>query len=151
MGEIEVVVEVGALGVEIRVGGVADPQIEIAGGCAAAAGFALAGDADAFSGDDTGGDADLERVGVDLAGARVGHLQRDGADVAIHDFLQCDEDVALHVVALALAGGGGALAAFRESVAAATAEELLEKVAESGAAEVELAATATGWRGPRPP
>ena len=81
-------------------------------------------------------------MGLDLAGARVGHLQGDRADGAVHGFLQRDEDVALDVAALALAGGGGPLAAFRESVAAATAEELLEEVAEAGAAEVELVAAA---------
>ena len=135
--EIEVVIKVRALSVEIWVSGVAHSQIEIARRRAAAAGFALAGDADAFAIGDSRRDPDLEGLGLDLAAAGVGGLEGNRADGAVHGFLESDEDITLDVAALACprAAGCGVL---RESIAAGTAEVLLEKIAETGAAEVEF-------------
>lgn len=98
-GEVEVVIEIVALGVEIWMGGVADSEVEIACFCAAGAGLALAGDPDAFAIRNSCGDADLELVGLNLAGASVRRLQRNRSDGALHDFLKCSKDIALNVAA----------------------------------------------------
>ena len=135
-GDIELVIEVVAFGVEIRMGGVADAQIEISSRSTARAGLALGGDPDAFTIGDAQRDADLEGVRGNFPCAWIGGLEGNGADGTVHDFLEGNEDIALDVAAFS--------PALRGTVSAGSTEVLLEKIAESGAAEVELLAMSGG-------
>jgi hypothetical protein len=103
-GDLEVEEEVWAVGGEVRVGGVADAEVEVAGGCAAGAGFAFAGDAETAAVDCAWGDADLEVAGGGFAGVAVDGLEGERAGGAVEGFIEGDEEIAFDVVA---AGGGG--------------------------------------------
>lgn len=103
-GDLEVEEEVWAVGGEVRVGGVADAEVEVAGGCAAGAGFAFAGDAETAAVGSAWGDADLEVAGGGFAGVAVDGLEGERAGGAVEGFIEGDEEIAFDVVA---AGGGG--------------------------------------------
>lgn len=98
-GDFEVEEEVWAVGGEVGVGGVADAEVEVAGGRAAGAGFAFAGDAEAAAVDCAWGDADLELAGGDLAGLAIDGLEGERAEGAVHGFLEGDEEIAFDVAA----------------------------------------------------
>ena len=84
-------------------GGVADAEVEVAGGSAAGAGFAFAGDAETAAVGSAWGDADFEVAGGGFAGVAVDGLEGERAGGAVHGFLEGDEEIAFDVAA---AGGG---------------------------------------------
>src|SRR5258706_8470026 len=123
---------------------VAHVKEEIAGHAAARAAAALARNANGLAVLHAYGDADFEVMRLGLACPRVGLLKRDGANRAVHDFVERDEKVAFDVVAARRAAGLRELIPVKtiltetKSSAAAAAEQLLEKVAEACATKMKL-------------
>src|SRR5665213_7784 len=136
--EFKFVDQTGAVHVEVGMLGETDAQIQIAIFTAAAAAFAATGEAQFLSLADAGGNFHLMRFGA----AAVTDV--DGAHGTARRFLQRDHDVAFDVRAAfgkilrRKISAPGEIAAVR--AAHPRAEQLLEKIAEAGAAEMKFLA-----------
>ena len=121
---------------------IAEALARVAGRAAALPGFPLSRHTDTAAIGRARGDPDLKAVGFHLPGQAVAGLQGNGTQRTLHGFLQGDEDVPFDITAPPGTGGSrlteirGLLV--RKSVAAATAEVLLEEVAETRPAKMEL-------------